>query len=947
MATGRADGSIIIDTRVDTRGMTTGLDRCRNKVEGLGSSFKKLGAIIATVFAVKKIIDFSKECIELGSSLAEVQNVVDVTFGKSSAAVEKFAKEAATAYGLSELSAKQYTSTIGAMLKSMGFAEDAAADMSIQMAGLAGDMASFYNLDTDAAFQKIRSGISGETEPLKQLGINLSEANLEQFRLNQGMATAYKNMSQQEKALLRYNYLLSVTSDAQGDFARTSASWANQTRILSLQLQSIKAELGQGLINVLTPALQIINKMLAALARLASAFRAFTELITGKKAQAGNGTSAGAVEDTATAYDSAEESASNYADAQQDVAKATKAAKKETDRYMSSLDEIHRFDAKDEAASALPTTTTGKTSTPAAAAGSGLPDVNFGKLAEGETVVDKLALKMKALYDAIMKGAQPAADALKRLWEGGLSRLGKFSWNALLGFYEHFLVPVGSWVMGTGIPRFIDALNEGLLAINWDRINDALNGLWDALAPFAINVGEGLLWFWENVLVPLGTWVMNEAVPRFLTTLALLIGIANAILKAAQPAFNWFWENILEPIAKFVGDKFLQFWDWLNEKLSAFSQWCKDNPETIAAITQVVADFFAAWAIVTLIGKIIGLIGTIGALVSSIGTLAGAFNPVILAIIAAVAAGIWIWQNWDWLSQKAVEVASNIRDWFVEKWNNLTEEVTTFAGNMRDKVVSGWLYLWNAATALGKNVYTAIADKFEALKTTAETIWNNLKTKVVEIWLGLWNGAKEVGKNIYEAVHDKFVALRKIVPGIWRAIKNTVVNIFSVAKNKVVEFAGKIKDGLVGAFEGVVKLIKVPINAVIGFINGMIEGIVNGINAVIDTLNKLSFSLPDWAGGMKFGLDIPRIESYVQIPELARGAVIPPNAPFLATLGDQKRGQNIETPEGLLRQIMREERGGGDITLKVYLDGREVYNSVIRRGQQEQFATGVNPFELA
>ena len=356
-----ADGSVLINTRMDTSGMTTGIKQVEKSIDGLGSALKKLGETIAAVFAIKKIVAFSKECIDLGSDLEEVQNVVDVTFGKMSGAIEQFAKEAAVNFGISELAAKQYTSTIGAMYKSMGFAEDAAAEMSIEMTKLAADMASFYNLDADTAFAKIQSGISGETEPLKQLGINLSEANLEEFRLAQGIETSYKAMDQQNKALLRYNYLLSVTKDAQGDFARTSGSWANQMKVLRLQFQSIKADLGQGFINLFVPILQMINKLLQGLAKLASAFKAFTELITGKKSSGPS--DAGSIADS---YDDAAESAEAYADASDDAADATKAAKKANDKYASGLDHIHKIqtdtaDATEKAAkktkSTTPTTT--------------------------------------------------------------------------------------------------------------------------------------------------------------------------------------------------------------------------------------------------------------------------------------------------------------------------------------------------------------------------------------------------------------------------------------------------------------------------------------------------------------------------------------------------------------------------------------------------------------
>lgn len=255
-----------------------------NDIESsLGNAFSglaaKIGGALATAFAFDELFEFGKEAINLGSDLAEVQNVVDVTFGDASNVIDDFARGAIKNFGLSELSAKQFTSTMGAMLKSMGgFDDKQVVEMSTALAGLAGDMASFYNLDAQDAFDKLRAGISGETEPLKQLGINLSVANLEAYALANGISKSYDKMTEQEKALLRYNYILEATQSATGDFVRTQDSWANQTRILSEEFNSLKGTLGQGLINVLNPLVTNINgKLMPVLQGLADKFLELTE----------------------------------------------------------------------------------------------------------------------------------------------------------------------------------------------------------------------------------------------------------------------------------------------------------------------------------------------------------------------------------------------------------------------------------------------------------------------------------------------------------------------------------------------------------------------------------------------------------------------------------------------------------------------------------------------
>ena len=156
-----ADGSVIIDTRMDTTGVQNGVSAIKQSFNGLGSAVKKIGLLIGGAFAVGKLVQFGKECVELGSDLAEVQNVVDVTFTTMSDKVNEFAKNAMTSAGLSETMAKRYVGTFGAMSKSFGFSEAQAYDMSTALTQLTGDVASFYNISQDLAYIKLKSVFTG------------------------------------------------------------------------------------------------------------------------------------------------------------------------------------------------------------------------------------------------------------------------------------------------------------------------------------------------------------------------------------------------------------------------------------------------------------------------------------------------------------------------------------------------------------------------------------------------------------------------------------------------------------------------------------------------------------------------------------------------------------------------------------------------------------------
>ena len=244
-------------------------DAAKKSTDNIGNQFsgmlKKLVAGFSAVKIGKALLDIGKDAISAASDLEEVQNVVDVTFGQGASKIESWAKAAGSQFGLTETQAKRFTSTLGAMMKSSGIAGKEIVGMSTDLAGLAADMASFYNLDFDTAFQKIRSGISGETEPLKQLGINMSVANLEAFGLQKGLTKTFDQMTQGEQTMLRYQYLMQATADAQGDFSRTSDGYANSVRKLQTNLDTLKTTLGKGFIDIVAEATGFLNTFIESL----------------------------------------------------------------------------------------------------------------------------------------------------------------------------------------------------------------------------------------------------------------------------------------------------------------------------------------------------------------------------------------------------------------------------------------------------------------------------------------------------------------------------------------------------------------------------------------------------------------------------------------------------------------------------------------------------------
>lgn len=293
-----ADGSITIEVEIDTSGAEQELEKLsksaktatKNGVDPLSDSFEDVGkksksatrnavsglddvkaaagnlaATLGLSFGLDKLVSFGQGAIELASDLQEVQNVVDTAFGDMAGQVNKFAQTALEQFGMSELSAKQTAGQFMSMSTAMGINGQAATDMALNITGLSGDMASFYNVSQDVASTALASIWTGETETLKRYGIVMTQANLEQFAMQEGITKTYSEMTEAEKVQLRYNFVLNATKNAQGDFAKTSDSWANQQRILTEGVNALSASIGQDLMVTLQPFLQILNSIVEAI----------------------------------------------------------------------------------------------------------------------------------------------------------------------------------------------------------------------------------------------------------------------------------------------------------------------------------------------------------------------------------------------------------------------------------------------------------------------------------------------------------------------------------------------------------------------------------------------------------------------------------------------------------------------------------------------------------
>ena len=983
--------------KMDISGASRKVNLLGRQFEGLGTIVKRIGFLVGSAFAVGKLIQFGKESIELGSDLAEVQNVVDVTFTTMSDKVNEFAKNAMTSAGLSETMAKRYVGTFGAMSKSFGFSESQAYDMSTALTQLTGDVASFYNISQDLAYIKLKSVFTGETETLKDLGVVMTQSALDQYALANGYGKTTSAMTEQEKVALRLAFVQKQLSAASGDFIRTSDSWANQVRVMQLQLQSLKATVGQGLINIFTPVLKIINILLGKLATLANAFKSFTELITGKKSSGQiSGSGAGlagtdVIADTADQYGQAADNAEKLADANKDNATATKKANKETKNYLSSLDEIHKATSTGSNSSSTLSPSGGSGGASGGLSGA-VNNVDYGSLAEGETKLDKISDSAKKLADTLKKLWEPFQEAWEKegkatitaaktafsslgsliasigssfatVWTNGSGeksltttlKIAQNLFNTIGNLAQAFktaweyagtgtsiiqnIFDIGNSILGT-IERITGATADWAKTLDFTPLLTSINTLLQNLQPLTDNIGTGLEWFWNNVLLPIRSWTIQDAVPTFLQMLSSGITVVNSVIEALQPLGGWLWDNFLQPLGQWTGDLVITAMQTLSDLLDRFSTWIQNNQELVQNVTIVIGSFFAAFELhsiisgaVTAVTNFVGLItgggGLLGALSSIVAALGG---PVTIAIGAVIAAGVLLWRNWD----SVKEAASKLKKWVVDKTVALKneaveafEKLKTNAGNalkaLRDDVKQKW---------------ETIKSKFSSFSTWLSGVFNTDWTEQFGIFGGVLNGFFKSAKDVIKDVKEIFKGLNTFVSGVfsgdwsqaWEGIKTIFSNVFS----------------------GLADIAKTPINAIIGGFNSVL-GVVNGL---ISKLNNLKFriTVPNWIpgiGGSWWGFNGFSIPTIGTIPMLASGAVIPPRSEFLAVLGDQKNGRNLEAPEGVIREIIddafaRHQQGSsGNFRFTAQLNRRTIFDEMIDEAKLRRDASGTNPFELA
>lgn len=942
------------------------------QMSGVMNLAKKTGVALAAAFGVKKLADFGKQCLELGSDLQEVQNVVDVTFPSMTAQVDKFAKSAAGSFGLSETMAKKFTSMFGTMARQFGFSERAAYDMGTTLAGLAGDVASFYDITQDEAYTKLKAIFSGETEVLKDIGIVMTQSALDAYALANGFGKTTQAMSEAEKVALRYQFVQNQLSAASGDFARTSGSWANQVRILKLQIDSLKATIGQGLINLFTPIIKVVNTVIGKLATLANAFKAFTELITGKKSQ---GSSTGgqiaemgsAAVSAGSGMEGAAASADDLAGSSKKAGQAARKAAKEM-RALMGFDQINRLDDSSEDNDSDSLGTSGAENT-----GISGNAVDFGSLSQGETVIDKVDKSVSAL----IQRCKELADIFKRGFQIGfgdsenkIASIQKSLENIRKTLNEIFTNP-----------KLIKAANRCA-----DKIAEALGKIVGATARIGLTAADNLIGGFEKYLKKSKTYIQKRIISLFDVS-GEIAELTGDFAVACADIFDIFSgedaKGITADIIGVFSDGFLGVLDlggkFNRDFLGLVVTPITQNTDRIkAALESVLSQVRVVFdAVHTSVVQTFEKLNQVydehlkpffdsleKGISDIVGTITDAYNLYIAPVLDYLAekfSTVWaehvqpalngiadllgkifdnlkaLWETAlvpfvEWIVNTIMPVLGPI----IAGIGEIILDLLAVAGDVFkgiSDILGGFLdFCTGAFTDDFSLCWDGIEQILEGFQTIAGSVFDFLQKYIFTPFIDFVKGVfatdwsesfgtlGEILNNFLDRVEEIWSKIKDVFNGIIDFVQNVFAGNWESAWEGIKNVFGDI-------FESLISLAKTPLNTVIDIVNSLMSKLNSGLSA-IENAFSFNYDFTNPFTGTRhyghYGLSLPRVP---EIPYLAEGGFVKRNSPQLAMIGDNRRYGEIVAPENKLREMAMEAvraAGGSGIT-------REDLENIINR----------------
>lgn len=839
-------GSVDFELLLNSNSFNRGLKNAGNTIKssGIESSLKGIGKLALAAFSVKAIVNFGKECINLGSDLAEVQNVVDVTFGNLNTEVNKFAENAIDKFGLGQTVTKKYVGTFGAMAKAFNFSNKEALAMSETLTGLTGDVASFYNLSSDEAYTKLKSVFTGETETLKDLGVVMTQNALDQYALANGYGRTTAKMSEQEKVALRYKFVLDKLSLANGDFARTSDSWANQTRVLGLRFNELKATLGQGFINIFTPIVKGINMVLSKLQVLANAFKSFTEMIFGN---------AGGDDSTSTVSDLASD-ASKASDAVSGIGDSAKKSAKDL-KYLASFDtaQILKSDSDDSGSGSG----SGDLNT------SGFGDMGNSLLEQANSKMDEFTNKAKELFNIFNKGFQEGFGYFD--WNGFKQQLINIKENLkdiftssevigaskkwvntvilnlgrMVGSIASIGITIADNLVG-GFNKFLEQ-NKKSLQEHIVRMFDLSSRSHEIQGKFAVTVADIFSVFRSDNAKQITADLLTIFTESFLSvqeiTMQFGIDVIEAItepINQNKDAIKQAIEGMFEPYATVLNGIKETVEETFSKIRQTYDIYVKPAFENLkSGLTSILEKFLEVWD-----NNVKPMLDELGQKTNEVWTqhLQPMFSSIVEFFGKLINGTSELWKTWiqpllEWIIKNVVPVLAPVFQTVCNIFMNLYSYVADVIsgifgvlGGLIDFIVGiftgDWDKAWNGIKAIFENIWNI-------LKAGLDLAWNNMKdiikgalnwinawinsfkNTVSNIWNGLWNGLKDTISNVWNWITNK-------VTSSINSIKNIISNILNNIRNIWNNVWNGMKTAVTNSFSGIWSGIKSVGNSVLG-----------------------------------------------------------------------------------------------------------------------------------
>lgn len=631
--------------------------------------------------------------------------------------------------GLDPKQTMNYQATYAQMASSMGATADASTKVSQALTEIGADLASVKNLEFNDVWNDMASGITGMSRALDKYGINIRVANLQQELYNLGIDATVSSLSQSDKAILRTITILNSSKYAWADLASTINQPANQVRMLKSNFEALGRSIGTLFLPIVAKVLPYINGLVMALER---AFSWLAKLLGIKLSDYVSSTGKASV-DMGDIADSTDNAASGLDNANDNAKKLQKTLS------VLSFDELNQLNDN-------------KTSSSSGSSGSGalgsahIPELDaaFDKalsdyqkawdqaFANVENKAQTVSDKIIKAFKQIRKNAKPTTDAIKKLYNEGLSRLGNFSINALKNLWKNYLQPIGKWSLSnnSGLPRFFNITNDLLTKINWLKLQTSLEGLFTMLQKPTQFVWTGLMDFYEHFLVPVGTWTMNGAIPQLVDALTSFGN--NIHWEELNKSLINFWDA-LAPFAKNVGQGIVDFYkDLLNVGenfinstvpggLNSIAEAIKNiSPETAQAIGKSLGQISLAilgFKGLTFIGGIIGKDSPLGKGLSLLAkhpyaSMALGIGGIVLALDNFGVIDV----DWEWIWSSIDRVKTSIQN-FIDKvdWNavgtalgNLWSAFQPFAEGFADALITGLEGIINIGADLINGIANAI-----------------------------------------------------------------------------------------------------------------------------------------------------------------------------------------------------------------------------------------------